>query len=420
MTAFDTFQDAAKAAGHDPETVRELLWAINAHPDLVAHARVFKHVAAHFESVLHQDDLTAWLGERIKHRLPAWLAICRWAWEERSTLAAMAELTAFDRQPKKPSKEQSAPRQRLDHPLLGIGISEHPLVGMLWSSHQSTESYPLRDEESHPAAQSHFWLQTHVLMAEITSRCANLSMVVESGSPQPDPAGRITSSAAVGVALRDFTFNQYSPLLIQIEAVRSTPEFAAAIQNFVPSPINLSPDLQDKADRYLADIKRYFRAFNRHFNRKPIRRRKHSRISRGDRKWRTGFIHYPNAPGVILPTPAPPPEDEDIPYAADVEVLIDSDPDSEGDPHADERSGLAPDESREPAFRLYEPDKIGGQLARHRYQQLAVEAGAQHLPFAWTRLTSQELRHVAELLEATVTRMFDSRPADSSTLPAGR
>lgn len=413
------FRSSAAAAGWSVEATRALLWVLNAHPDLIAHARVFKHVAAHLESARCQAEALSWASDWTVRRLHEWVDICQWAWTERGSLLKLPGLEEFDRQPKKKSSPRGATPAAIrdDHPLLGRGISRHPLVGAIWSSHQAVVSYPAPEGHSHVAAMRHFQLQTHVLLAHIESRYSNTQLEeYETYDATPEDTRKVSGVAAVGVALREFTLADFDALLIQLPTEDPTPDFARTLQALTPRLAALPPDRRDVATRCLYDITRYFGAFSRSLKGVFIRRKPRGACGGGGHEWRAGFIHYPEAAGVHIPRATPAPEDEDIPFTSAIEVLIDATGDLDGGRHASERSGLAPEDTLEPAFRLYDPDEIGGRLAKRRYQQRAVEAAAQHLPFAWTRLTPNELCRVEAVLDTAVKKMVEQKPSPSSSL----
>lgn len=417
-------RNAAARDGIDTDAFRELMWVINAHPELVSHARVLAHLAAHFQSALTLANLnwaSSWQAS-----LPAWTKICRWAWDQRHALANLPELREFDRQPN-PHRRAAATGSRRtdDHPLLRRGISRHPLVGALWSSHQSISMYPPPGDGSCPTAEQHFRLQTHVLLAHIEQRYTGTTLQdYESYEREPEYTGSIGSAAAIGVALREFTHARFDALLVQIPTNQPTPIFSRALRSFTPELAGIPLSARDDAKRYLQAIVRYLGAFERVLEGKAASQKKRTRGGHGlgGHAWRPGYVHYPAAPAVQFRPPEPAPEDSDIPFSSATEVLISEAGDKAAEAQREaERSGLAPEDTLEPSFLLFSPDEIGKRLAQRRYQQLALQAAAQHLPFAYTCLTPAELRRInAKLKEAVEALLSTSTSPSSSASYYGR
>ena len=278
--------------------------------------------------------------------------------------------------------------------------------------------YPPPGDGSFPAAEQHFRLQTHVLLAHIEQRYSGSSLQgYESYALEPEYTGTIGSAAAVGVALREFTHSRFDRLLAQMPTNQPTPNFSRALCSFTPELAGIPLSAQDDAKRYLDAIVRYLGAFERFLKGKVAHHKKRTRDSRGQggHKLRPGYVHYPAAPAVHIRTPEPAPDDDDIPYCCAAEVLISEHGEKAAEAQKEaERSGLAPEDTLEPSFLLFSPDKIGRRLAQRRYQQLALQAAAQHLPFAYTRLTPTELRRISARLEQAVAVLLTTSPSPSS------
>jgi hypothetical protein len=78
----------AAAAAHelDVDALRRLLWLINAHPDLGAHAQVFENLHAIFNSDACGPVNLAWAGAWVQD-IAAWKTLCNWISVDRMILS---------------------------------------------------------------------------------------------------------------------------------------------------------------------------------------------------------------------------------------------------------------------------------------------------------------------------------------------
>jgi len=389
---------AASQNGLDVDALRRLLWLVNAHPQLVAHAQVFEHLSAHLRSELCAPEQIAWAGDW-QQSIPAWIDLCDWMVVNRDALSAKEGLEEFDRQAK----------HGHDNPHLQRGVTRHGVVACLWNRHESVETYPPSNDSS-SAAVRYFQLQTQIFLtyAESRYRLSTLAFYEDCQDPKELPIAPAPTTGA-GLAIREFSHDLYDPLLEQFPFELNPGDYSIALINtqFVINDVFDSDEPQTAhtsidARRYLETIRRYFRRFRKVLmGWKPSQTRRRGGGGGGGHERRPGFIHFKEVPGVFLAAQDSAPDDADIPYQQVDRVWINQDEEADDD-YTGTASGLAPQETLEALLNLYQPEALSGRLNALRYQRLAIEMQAQFLPYAYSKLTALEVRRVYQLLEEVI------------------
>lgn len=400
---------AAGHAGHDREALRRLFWLVNTHPTLVAHVQVFQNVLAMLESVACQPEEMAWAGDWTID-IPAWRALCRWISDDRQVLARLSGLDEFDRQP----------RHAQDNPHVRQGVGRHGVVACLWNRHEHTPTYP--PEAGSPiAATRYLTLQTQVFLSYVESRhrLSDLDAYEHHAGLDEWPVAP-APTAALGLAVREFSHAHYGTLLSQFPAAASPLEYTRALigsefiveESLFPATGDLANSLVLDAVRYLETIRRYFRRFALVMGGwAPPRRRRQGQGGSGGHGWRSGFVHYQPGSRVLVSKREPRPDDPDLPYQESDQVWIDLATD--GDCYAGTMAGEVERlENLEEVFRLYDPQEIGGRLHQTRLQDLAMEAHAQHFAFDYARPTREELFDLRQHLESVIADYLDGNPGN--------
>lgn len=377
----------AERCGLNGDALRRLLWLVNAHPVLVAHAQMLSNLLAHLRSPACEPEILAWAGEW-KEDLPEWRSVCDWVSENRERLSKLDGLEAFDKQPK----------HKNDHPHLRHGVARHGVAACLWNRHESAPTYP-PDDNCDQAEARYFHLQSMVFLsyAESRFRISTLEFYEQYGGTEEAPAP-LGLTSGLSLAVREFSHARYETILHQFPEGISPIEFARQLKS---SKFHMDDSLAKNATRHLDEIVRYFRRFSQFMNSGPrTRQRRRTNGGSGGHGWRSGFVHFQRNGRVFIARRPARPADSDIPYQQSDQVWIALDPCEKNQATADEIEQL---ENLEELFRLYDPLELGHQLEQRRRQDLAVESHVQQLPFAYTRLTRAELStlylHLEEVIQ---------------------
>lgn len=399
---------ACTDAGFDPMALRRLLWLINAHPDLVAHAQVFEHVGALFASAQSMPGI--FREQALLDELPQWIELCRWISERRSALSQAPALALLDRKP----------QHEHDHPLLRHGVSRHGLVAALWNCHHAALIYP-PDERNPFAAHRYFQLQLQTLASYMQARFSydqtragagygGLEHYEHYDGPREWPIAPSPTSD-VGLAIRELSLAEHDQVVSLLPEVQTAQDYAKAMANIDLSAWESADGKPDRIGRYLGSLKRYFARYAHLLTQGVVfrlyRRTRSERYNTGGRQRRPGYVNLPDVPGVFMQNQQAPDFDEDLDDFAHFEattVFIDIGLEEDEETSALEAAGLSPAESLEPAFQLYASQEIGTKLAELRRQQLAIEMHAQALPFVYATPTPVELRTLHAFLVRRVER----------------
>ncbi|MBK7002921.1 MAG: hypothetical protein IPH35_24170 [Rhodoferax sp.] len=392
--------EAAQGVGYDSDTVRQLLRLINAHPHLVAHARVFANIAEYL-AVIQTGKLgiVAEWGQYIA----SWIDFCRWAADNADAITTLPGLDQFNHQPE----------NEHDHPLLGEGVDRHGVVTALWNRHQSSPSYP--PDPDNRQALRFFYLQTHVLLSYVQARWkyAELNFYENYDGKKERPVAPALSGAATR-SIREFSLQTYDQFLSLLSPELPVPEFFVDIAKFRGNLASLPLDIQAKAGNYLSALKRYFRgAWNVHKGKKP-RRPQHGGGggSKAKRERRPGFIHFASE-GVEFEKSRYTTEDADFPESVGEMVWIDTGSGDDDTPRQMELSGLAPTETLEPIFRLVDADEYRKSIQRLHFASLAQEMAAQSYSWSWEKLGRGEQKVLWHAIENAIAE-FRQNPTNKS------
>lgn len=405
--AHQSLLHAAEKSGHDRDALRRLLWLINAHPNLVAHAQVFENILAMLGSPACEAEQLAWAGAWTRD-VPDCHVLCDWIVRSRQVLSSLPGLNEFDRQP----------RNENDNPHLGYGVARHGVMACLWSRHELSPSYPPR-ENRQDGAKRYFGLQIQVLLSYIESRhrLSDLDTYERYTGEDESPVAP-SPTAGLSVAVREFSHAQHEALLAQFPDSASPVEYANALsstefdldERFLPGMLDFGENTGTDAIRYLETIRRYFRRFALVMGGwVPPQKKRKARPGPGGHGWRSGFVHYQPGSHVLISRREDIPEDPDIPYQQGdrVWVELDNEEDRSSIAWANEIEQL---ENLQEIFQLYDPEDLEGRIQQMRLQDLARESHAQQFSFDYARLTKQELFDLYVHLEQVISEYLQGSP----------
>lgn len=397
-----TLINAVEGAGVDSASLRNLLWLINAHPSLPAHAQVFEHALAHFDSATFLPRHLTW-ASTWKDEVPKWLQICEWIVKNRRKLTGMPGLVEFDL------------RRDERHPHLSKGVGRHAVVAAIWNRHHASKHYPPTATVDSNAAVRYFELQGHLLSSYIDSRYRiGTRELYETYCGELERPIAPARTQSVGLAIRDLSLNKYAGVVELLPACDSTEQFATEIVRFrLNNQQRWSPQnatVREDIDRHLAAIRRYFDRFSEvvagEVPPQSPRAVGAGGGGSGGKAHRHGFINIPGPVGVYMDELPPLQNDPDLIEPPGQVVLINlgrsKDPKGQSEVAARatslemESSGLSPAETLEETLRLYSPAEYKGRVRDMYYQRLAAESAAQALGFDYSQLTWTEISTVTK------------------------
>ena len=412
--------NAVDSAGLDTAALRDLLWLINAHPALAAHAQVFEHALAHFGSAIFLPRNLTW-ASAWKDGVPKWIQLCEWIVKNRRKLIHSPGLVEFDL------------RRDERHPHLNKGVGRHAVVAALWNRHNASKHFPPTSGIDPNAALRYFELQGHLLAsyADARFKLSSRELYETYDGELERPVAPIRTQS-VGLAIRDLSLNKYARVIESLPSFDSTAQFAANIVSFrINNQLRWAPEnanIREDIDRHLAVLKRYFERFSYVLNGGiPAQTHKAGGAGgggggSGGKAHRHGFINIPGPVGVYLDELSSQQNDPDLVEPPGQAILVNLGwakyPKSPSEVAARasalemEASGLSPAESLEETLRLYSPAEYKGRVREMYYQRLAAESAAQGLAFDYSQLTWTEISTISK-------RALDWADGNSSGLPPG-
>lgn len=278
---------SAGSEGLDTEAVRGLLWLINAHPALIAHDYVFRHIGQILKSDLCSDENLTWAAGW-KDNISAWQAFCAWIDLKASALAnehsALAELTKTGTDHRK-------------NPLIRQGATRHGIVTALRTIHESAIDGSQTEEQKR-----YLHLQGHCMLAFIEARFKESTRdEYESYEGVEEfPKNAPTPSDPVGLAIRTLSHNKWKDLLERLPNNANTGVFSTEVVRFFSKEKIKTLDSEERL--ICARLRLCFERLDEIFTtgHSSFAHRKGHDQSTGGGKIRHGFIDRSLAPGEPL------------------------------------------------------------------------------------------------------------------------
>ncbi len=402
----------ALAAKRDEGALRDLLWLVNSHPELIAHAQIFANLATQFAGPVFAGESLEWAGVW-KESSGAWRDLCEWIWAETQRLARVPELASNFH-----VGGGRSPHHQEKHPIFRLGMERHAIAAAIWTIHHSVPHYPPPPEN---IAGSRYWeLQGHVLAAYVECRHRLSSRdFYENYSERIERPVAPMRGKSVGPALRVLSLPDYDSLLLQLPATHSTKEYAQKIagQKFSFGKIT-DARTRARAMNDIAALKRFFARFLRVLDGWiPPQTTRRGWGGGGGSDRRQGFIQFLAAPGIYVEDPPPVSDDPDLNLPGHRNIFADRDP--ANDAAALEAAGLAPTETLEKLMSLILPEEVSGRFLQLERQRRAREMAPQLLPFAYEILTAEEVAVAWRLADSKLLALANApRVTDDILNPA--
>lgn len=400
----------ATSHGADDGALRQLLWLMNAHPELVSHARILQNLSAILASpIFSRDCVTPWAGSWTE-MITKWIECSKLLSHNKAAISRHPQLRDFDLKS----------RSDTQHPLQNRGLVRHAIPGTLWTVTELLSHYPPPVWDN-SASVAYFRLQAHFFAAVVESRhrLSSLEFYEQYCGDRERPIAP-TVNSAISPSIRELSFARHAPLLELFPLADSTIDYA---RQFDPERFDLdflSQPYRSEAKKLVAPIARFFHRFLKVLH--GWRPSQYSRFGAtylnrtGSNGRRPGFIPSSEVEGIYrrenppladIPSPA---------KTAGATLFVNRDPDNKDDPVSLEKSGLAPEETLEEVFTLLPPDAARNELLRLHRQNLAITSRAQSLPFDNSALTDQEIRKVWRVTSEAITTCLNSKTPDNSVV----
>lgn len=200
-----TLRHEVEHAGFDPEQLRNLLWLVNAHDQLIAFPRICRNIVD-ILSLVERHWQVSVSGFHLNDAVP----IMRWIVEHANKLSNDLG-SDFNRQAK----------QERDHPVMSRGSSRHPLYTTLWNSCES------------PQLQNKFsLLQCHLFFAHAQQLLSgNDRDGYENYAGQHEWKGITNSPYSACLAVRDLSELQNADVLSSLAVELEPVEFARSLSS---------------------------------------------------------------------------------------------------------------------------------------------------------------------------------------------
>jgi hypothetical protein len=381
---FQQLLHLAAQHGIDQAALCRLLWLLNAHPRLMGHQRCLENLGSLLSTTDFVDPLDRWASEWIED-IPAWQSICNWA--RQLDHHSGDGLEEFFRQP----------RTGRHHLLMRHGINRHPGAGAIWIRHHDDPIAASATATLKATSRAFRLLQWHLFCSQAEARydSSSLDQFMHYDQPGEWPAWP-RPAAAIGLALRDFSYHRWDTLMLNLPQDTELDAFAAALVD--DKDALLEPYDSDEARQRVTALISYFQSILAMLEGRLEERRRGGGGGRGgSRRGIPGFIHFTMSPQVFFDPPEPDSEDEDIPSRNFTRVHFHTDEISPAVNAELEGQDIAPGEDLHPVMDLFPADSRPGGICSLWAARQAIESAAQDHFWDKSQLTPVEL---AALLDA--------------------
>ncbi|MCP5286434.1 MAG: hypothetical protein H6933_16230 [Burkholderiaceae bacterium] len=208
-----------------------------------------------------------------------------------------------------------------------------------------------------------------------------------------------TPAAAIGLALRDFSYPHWDTLLLNLPQDTELDAFAAALVD--DKDALLEPYDSGEARQRVTALISYFQSILAMLEGRPEERRRGGGGGRGgSRRGIPGFIHFTMSPKVFFDPPEPNSEDEDIPSRNFTRVHFHTDQISPAAKAELEGQDIAPGEDLHPVLDLFPADSRPGGICSLWAARQAIESAAQGRFWDKSQLTPVELAALLDAIES--------------------
>ena len=217
---------AARTSNQNEQTLRDLLWLINAHDRLVGFGRIAENLLFILSQLEEFGSIESDQDPGTGGAFSGWPLLLRWITQRNKTLESLAPVTNQSRE---------------INPVIGRGVQRHPLYGCLWCCQN--------DER---VAERYALLQGHVLIAHARYLYGQSRYIPTIRRSEYEQYGKQEMWEAFPnspeEAMRSVRFLSepgWSPLLVNLPVYKRPEAFPSALSSF-ECPDHVNPDLRAK------------------------------------------------------------------------------------------------------------------------------------------------------------------------------
>lgn len=404
--AWQAFLTQAQALGCDLASTKWLLFCIGAHPQLISHAQILEKVRHQLSSAV-VGQARNFCSKTWTDRAAEWQDILGKLARARSQLSAIPELKEYD----------LVPHGGLSaHPLMRKGVTIAPMPSALWSSHAFSASADPGEQE---VVRRFEHLQAQLLVAYFETRARSGYRPDDFEQHEPDGsefAAVPVGSNDVSRAVRLLSLAEHAKLVALLPIDDNPLAFWENLQKWPDQvqPLLPTEEAGSRIEHYVNSAANYFNSLRKTLNQELLEKlRRSSRTTGHDSKRPAIHGYLPGPAGLLVAGGGPVAGAEEQPSRPTGQVELTVNPPATGaDSFARALSeGLAPTDAAAGTLELTDPEAIAGALSKLKFQQLALQMGAQDFVWDIDRLTPQQ--YAAILQEAVLcskSRQLQSDP----------
>ncbi len=374
--------DQVQNAGFPGDDFRELLWLINAHPDLLG----FDQLAENLRILFHGETFNSLVGinQTWIRKVSSWISILQWISDNQAVLTRHPDLGGI---------YDHSVQNRSRHPVSRFGLTRHGLYACLWNRHESGGG---KLSET-PGCLAYQRLQAHLCIAHMGALSHHTSLPdFESYDGEGEFCGKPIQVYPASYVVRELSLSKYLPLLDSLPSQETFLEYRKGVtelelsRNEIPDvDPDVALDFVKKLSSYLSQVAVIL------ITGKDVGGTKsagaHSGGGGGGRT-RHGYVNINSHVYRIRVEP----DDTQFDGFGSVDVVYLRSGEDELD---EERGGDAPMDSASPILTLYSTEQLGAAMGRAKYSERIKTLVAQRFPWNDDQLTSVEVEKLYQGLE---------------------
>ncbi len=363
-----------QSAGLPGDDFRELLWLINAHPNLLGFDQIAENLHTLFQSETFKS--LGGISQPWARKISSWMSILQWITDNRAVLAGHQDLMGI---------YDHSVQNRARHPVSRFGLTRHGFYACLWNRHESGGGELLAT----PGCLAYQRLQAHLCIANMGA-LSNYSTLsdFESYDREGEFCGKPIQVYPASYVIRELSWSKYMPLLDRLPGETGFQAYQQGISK-LESDRTAMPGMDPgvalgfikKLSSYLSQVVQILVTGKTPEGAKPPSTRSGGG---GGGKIHHGYVNI--SPHVYRVKVEP--DDALSGGFGSVDMVYLRSGEEELD---EERCGDAPMEFATPILALYSTEEFGAAMGRAKYSERIKTLAAQRFSWNDNQLTSTEL-----------------------------